>query len=144
MGQMKSVAIVGGGIGGLTAAYFLSRKYQVKLFEKSSRLGGNAYTYVSKDGQYLDIAVAAFGKAGYHHFYALLHDLGIETRLCANSYMSLHNLDSQDGLYLTPTLRGAAAQGRELINFANFKSIAGLFLGLQWAFRQLDQGKFKG
>ncbi|MCB0367390.1 MAG: FAD-dependent oxidoreductase [Bdellovibrionaceae bacterium] len=137
----KSIAIVGGGIGGLTAAYYLYPHHKIRLFEKSNRLGGNAYTYVTQDGQYLDIAVAAFGKAGYHHFYGLLNDLGIETRLCANSYMSLHNMDSKEGLYLTPTLRGAVAQGRDLVNFANFKSVAGLFVGLQWAFRQLDAGK---
>ncbi|HMK65034.1 MAG TPA: FAD-dependent oxidoreductase, partial [Thermodesulfobacteriota bacterium] len=38
-----SIAVIGGGMAGLTAAYLLQEKYQVSLFEKSDRIGGNAY-----------------------------------------------------------------------------------------------------
>lgn len=78
----ERIAVVGGGIGGLTAAWFLSSKYEVVLFEKEHRLGGNAYTFHTKSGYSLDIAVAVFGKAGYPEFFGLLDKLGIETSLC--------------------------------------------------------------
>ncbi|SMP51873.1 pyridine nucleotide-disulfide oxidoreductase/dicluster-binding protein [Anoxynatronum buryatiense] len=40
------VAIVGGGIGGMTAAYELDKKgYQVTLYEKQERLGGRIWSY---------------------------------------------------------------------------------------------------
>ncbi len=46
----KRVAIIGGGISGLTTAYLLKRKgFQVTVFEASDRLGGNIQT-VSRDG----------------------------------------------------------------------------------------------
>ena len=46
----KRVAIIGGGISGLTTAYLWKRKgFQVTVFEASDRLGGNIQT-VSRDG----------------------------------------------------------------------------------------------
>ncbi len=44
--KSKTVAVVGGGLRGLTAAYDLARKgYKITLFEKSARLGGKLWDY---------------------------------------------------------------------------------------------------
>ncbi len=40
----EKIAIIGSGISGLSAAYFLSEKYDVCVFEKKSRLGGHTRT----------------------------------------------------------------------------------------------------
>jgi predicted NAD/FAD-binding protein len=38
------VAVIGSGIAGLTAAYVISRKHHVTLFERDERIGGHAHT----------------------------------------------------------------------------------------------------
>ena len=38
------IAVIGSGISGLSAAYFLSKKYQVDLFEKNNHSGGHSLT----------------------------------------------------------------------------------------------------
>jgi predicted NAD/FAD-binding protein len=110
------------------------------LFEKSGRIGGNAYSHKTPDGDVLDIAVAAFGKAGYKNFYALLDELDIPTERCENSYLSFHNLDTKEGLYLTLSARGALFQRLALFRPANLRSLAKLFLGLQHAQLRLAAG----
>lgn len=114
------------------------------LFERSHRVGGNAYSHKTPKGDVLDIAVAAFGKAGYKRFYALLDELDIPTELCHNSYLSFHNLDTKEGLYLTLSARGALFQGLDLFRPANLQSLAKLFIGLQRAQRRLASGGLAG
>ena len=38
------IAVVGAGISGLSAAYYLSKKHKVDLFEKENHFGGHANT----------------------------------------------------------------------------------------------------
>ena len=47
----KKIAVIGSGISGLSAAYYLSKKHNVDLFEKEDHFGGHAYTYDIKEDQ---------------------------------------------------------------------------------------------
>ena len=42
--KRKKVAVIGSGISGISASLFLSKKYDVHLFEKNNYLGGHTRT----------------------------------------------------------------------------------------------------
>ena len=44
----RKIAVIGGGISGLTAAHILARTDEVTVFEASARLGGHADTHLVK------------------------------------------------------------------------------------------------
>ena len=41
---MKRIAVIGSGIAGLSAAYYLSRVHEVHVFERDTRIGGHTHT----------------------------------------------------------------------------------------------------
>ena len=45
----KSIAIVGSGVSGLSAAWFLNKQFKVFLIEKEPRLGGHTHTHDLSD-----------------------------------------------------------------------------------------------
>ena len=47
MNKRPSIAIIGSGISGLSAAYFLADKYRIKLYEKNDYLGGHSNTFMA-------------------------------------------------------------------------------------------------
>ncbi|RME19725.1 MAG: hypothetical protein D6806_17785, partial [Deltaproteobacteria bacterium] len=140
----ERIAIIGAGVAGLTAGYLLARRYDVRLYEKTDRIGGNAYTYETRSGEEVDIAVAAFGKAGYPTFYKLLDHLGVRTKLCLGSYMSFHDLDRLTGIYLTPGMSGLLAQRFRLLSPSLLGQIRRLFRGVRKGRRMLSEGALDG
>ncbi len=89
MGNQK-VAIVGGGIAGVGAAWSLHRAgYDVELFEKAPALGGNAKTFrwSVKDGHAESpLLVIAWPERYYHNYHLLLEQLGVERTSLPISY----------------------------------------------------------
>ena len=80
---MKDIAIVGAGIAGLSAAYFLSRRHRVHLFEKDPRLGGHTHTVrvSSPEGELaLDTGFLVHNDRTYPNLVRLFRELGVETR----------------------------------------------------------------
>ncbi|MGR3501778.1 NAD(P)/FAD-dependent oxidoreductase [Pseudaestuariivita sp.] len=74
----RKVAIVGGGISGMGAAYDLSGTHDVTLFEAEARLGGHARTVVV-EGQPVDTGFIVFNHANYPHLTALFEALDVPT-----------------------------------------------------------------
>ncbi len=63
----KRIAVIGGGISGLGAAYRLSNRHHVTLFEAEARLGGHARTVMA--GQHGDLPVdTGFLVFNYHNY----------------------------------------------------------------------------
>jgi predicted NAD/FAD-binding protein len=76
----ERIAIVGGGIAGISAAYYLSRAHEVTLFEANPRLGGHACSVKIQEGAksfYTDTAFLIFNSHSYPRFVKFLGDLGL-------------------------------------------------------------------
>uniref|UniRef100_A0A6A7FRL0 Protoporphyrinogen oxidase n=1 Tax=Hirondellea gigas TaxID=1518452 RepID=A0A6A7FRL0_9CRUS len=89
---MPTIAVLGGGITGLSAAYYLKHlqphKGAVILFEASSRLGGWINSEILRDGTRLEIGprtLRATGAAGANSL-AMAHHLGLENKIIPVRY----------------------------------------------------------
>lgn len=76
----RTVAVVGSGVAGLTAAYLLQRRYDVTLFEADDRLGGHAHTHELADGATADSGFIVHNERTYPTLLRLFAELGVRTR----------------------------------------------------------------
>lgn len=114
-GQRKRIAIVGAGISGLSAAYYLSPYHDVTLFEAAPRLGGHARTVLAgKTGdQPVDTGFIVFNYATYPYLTRLFKDLDVPVTKSDMSFGASIN----DGWleYGLDSLGSIAAQRRNLV-----------------------------
>ena len=74
------IAVIGSGISGLSAAYYLSKKYEVDLFEKSDHFGGHSYTYEINENDKkipVDLGFIVFNKATYPNLINFFEELKV-------------------------------------------------------------------
>ena len=93
-----NIAIIGGGISGLTTAYLLCEEHEITLFEANNYLGGHTNTLdVNHDGvQYaVDTGFIVFNERTYPNFIKLLDRLGIPSQ---PSIMSFSVSSERNGL----------------------------------------------
>jgi uncharacterized protein len=80
----RKVAVVGGGVAGLTAGYLLRTRYDVTVFESRSRLGGHADTHqvAAPDGAVhaVDTGFIVSNTSTYPLLTRLLGELGVATQ----------------------------------------------------------------
>ncbi len=108
------VAIIGGGISGLAAAYLLAPHREVTLYEAAPRLGGHARTVMAgRDGtQAVDTGFIVFNYATYPHLTRMFQDLDVPV---ARSDMSFGaSIDGGRIEYGLRDLRALLAQRRNL------------------------------
>ena len=150
--MQEKIAIIGGGVAGLTAAYLLHQQYDVTVFERSDRLGGNAYTVTTPDGEHVDIATAAFGKFSYKNVFRLFEKLNIDTvkafrmkpfGVCGPG-VGFYHLDSKRGMFLTPGLKGLLAQHFDILRPDRVMSMLRFLRGLQQAHAAAQRGELDG
>ena len=80
---MKRIALIGAGIAGMTAAYLLSRRHEVFLFEREPRLGGHTHTIrvPSAHGEVaLDTGFLVHNDHTYPNLVRLFAELKVATR----------------------------------------------------------------
>jgi predicted NAD/FAD-binding protein len=95
----RSVAVIGSGVAGLVAAYALSARDRVTLFEADTRIGGHAHThYLDRGDGYIvgvDSAFLVHNDRTYPTLCRLFDELGIATQ---DTDMSMSVSDDGTGL----------------------------------------------
>lgn len=113
----RRIAVIGAGISGLTAAYYLSRKHEVTVFERDKRLGGHTHTVLvnsSRGPIPVDTGFIVHNEKTYPNFCRLMRELGVETQA---SDMSFAVTSLKDGYeYSSHGLRGFFANPANLFN----------------------------
>jgi predicted NAD/FAD-binding protein len=114
---VKRIAVIGSGIAGLSAGYYLSRKHEVFLFEKETRLGGQTHT-VTVDSSVGPLAVdtgfVAHNDSTYPNLIQLLEEMEIPR---IDSDMSFAVSCRKTGYeYSSREVRGFFAQKRNVLS----------------------------
>lgn len=75
----QRIAVIGGGISGMAAAYLLSPHHKVTLYEAAPRLGGHARTIMAglHGDQPVDTGFIVFNYANYPHLTKMFGDLNV-------------------------------------------------------------------
>ena len=74
------IAVIGSGISGLSAAYFLSKKHKVDLYEQNAHFGGHSYTYDIKEEKKIvpvDLGFIVFNELTYTNLIKFFNELNI-------------------------------------------------------------------
>ncbi|HEY8002913.1 MAG TPA: NAD(P)/FAD-dependent oxidoreductase [Phenylobacterium sp.] len=78
------IAVIGAGVAGLSAAWLLSKRHQVVLFEAEGRLGGHANTVDAPNADGVatpvDTGFIVYNEPNYPNFTALMDHLGVATQ----------------------------------------------------------------
>jgi uncharacterized protein len=87
--RRQNIAVIGSGIAGMSAAWLLSQKHDVTLFEKNDRLGGHSNTVnvkTSLGDTPVDTGFIVFNDLTYPNLIALFQKLGVATKTSDMSF----------------------------------------------------------
>jgi predicted NAD/FAD-binding protein len=112
-GRGLDIAVVGSGISGLSAAWLLSKRHRVVLYEADVRLGGHSHT-VDTAGLAVDTGFIVFNETTYPNLTALFEHIGVATKRSDMSFAV--SLDDGRLEYSGTGLLGLFAQGRNAIS----------------------------
>ncbi len=144
--SQQRIAVVGSGISGLAAGYYLSQRHEVTLFEGDERLGGHTATVdvtLETDGAAprsyaIDTGFIVFNDWTYPHFLRLLARLGVAAQPTEMSF-SVHDA-ARDFEYNGHTLATLFAQRRNLLRPRFYRMLADVLRFNLQARRDLDSG----
>src|ERR1700689_4593337 len=111
----KNIAVIGTGIAGMSAAWLLSQKHKVTVYESDRRVGGHSNTVMVPGAQgpiAVDTGFIVYNELTYPNLTALFEHLGVPTQLSDMSFaVSMANGDLE---YSGNNLAGLFAEKRNL------------------------------
>ncbi len=117
------IAVVGAGISGLSAAYYLSKKHKVDLFEKENQFGGHANTikiaYDHNKEIAVDIGFMVFNKNTYPNLINFFSENKIEIEKSDMSFSV--SVNGSDMEYCGKGLGGIFSNKKNLLNIKFIK-----------------------
>ncbi|NMN66953.1 putative NAD/FAD-binding protein [Candidatus Pelagibacter ubique] len=117
------IAVVGAGISGLSAAYYLSKKHKVDLFEKENQFGGHANTlkvaYDHNKEVAVDIGFMVFNKNTYPNLINFFSENKIEIEKSDMSFSV--SVKDNDMEYCGKGLGGIFSNKKNLMNLKFIK-----------------------
>ncbi|ALF60347.1 NAD(P)/FAD-dependent oxidoreductase [Psychrobacter urativorans] len=122
----KRVAIIGSGVSGLTCAHYLSKQYEVTIFEANDYIGGHVNTIdvtlqtgkktnsKHSETSAIDTGFIVFNERTYPNFFRLLHDLQVPFQATDMSF-SVKNV-ARNFEYNGHTLNTLLSQRKNVLN----------------------------
>lgn len=114
--QPLTIAVIGTGIAGMSAAWLLSKAHQVTVYEQDNRIGGHTNTVLvpGPDGPIpVDTGFIVYNERNYPNLVALFRHLGVPTKPSDMSFAA--SIDDGDLEYTGTGLGGLFAQKRNLL-----------------------------
>jgi uncharacterized protein len=121
---MSKLAIIGSGIAGMSAAYFLKDDFEVTVFEENDYIGGHTNTIDVHDGQQvcpLDTGFMVFNEKTYPNLLKLFNKLDVPYKNTDMSF-SVRN-DKLNLEYNGSSLGGLFSQKKNIFNLNFLKMI---------------------
>ncbi|MFC1563632.1 NAD(P)/FAD-dependent oxidoreductase [candidate division KSB1 bacterium] len=122
-----SIAVIGTGISGLTAAYLLHQKHDIKVFEANSYIGGHTNTIdvvTSKKTYSVDTGFIVFNERTYPNFISLLNRLGVASQ---PSTMGFSVSAEKTGLeYSGTSISTLFAQKKNIVSPSFYRMLKGI------------------
>ncbi len=136
------IALIGTGISGLTAAWLLSRRHEVTVFEAEPRIGGHTATVdVTVAGQHfaIDTGFIVFNDRTYPNFIRLLGELGVASQATEMSFSVSNDLSGLE--YAGSNLNTLFAQRRNLLRPRFWAMVRDILRFNRSAVSDLEQGR---
>lgn len=134
------IAVLGAGISGLGAAYLLSKKHEVDLYEKEARLGGHARTSTVHEGAKkvnVDTGFLVFNHETYPLLTKLFEELNVEI---VNSNMSFAFWHKEENYaYNGESIMGMFHQFKNIFSPQHYKMILDILRFNEEAKKALDK-----
>jgi len=138
-----NIAVIGGGVAGITAAYLLQRRHRVTLYEKNAYIGGHTHTIPIPEGPDagvpVDTGFIVFNDRTYPLFNRLLERLGVPRQA---SDMSFSYFCEATGFqYASRNIDSLFAQRRNLFDGGYLQMLLEILRFNRIARRELAAGR---